>query len=71
MQTPTIAHQTASKRVLMYLKGTMHVGLHFRPSTHHSLYCYTDADWTSDVDNRQVLCLFWRKSCIMVIEPKV
>lgn len=53
LQHPTEIHWAACKRVLHYLKGTLQLGLHLRPSLHSSLYGYTDADWASTVDDRR------------------
>uniref|UniRef100_A0A2N9IFB3 AP2/ERF domain-containing protein n=1 Tax=Fagus sylvatica TaxID=28930 RepID=A0A2N9IFB3_FAGSY len=52
MHKPTDAHLMAAKRILRYLRGTLHRGLLFRPSSLH-LQAYADADWAGDpVDRR-------------------
>lgn len=53
MQAPTDAHWIACKRVLRYLKGSLHVGLLLHPSTNQIIYCYIDADWASNVVDRR------------------
>jgi hypothetical protein len=48
---PTSTHMTAAKRVLRYLKGTMHLGLVFAKKTNDKqMIGYTDADYASDAD---------------------
>jgi hypothetical protein len=52
MHNPTDVHLTAAKRILRYLRGTLHCGLLFRPSS-LQLQAYADADWAGDpVDRR-------------------
>ncbi len=49
---PTVAHLTAAKRVLRYLKGTQSLGLKYEGSVDESLTVYADADWAGDLDDR-------------------
>ncbi|XP_062100076.1 uncharacterized mitochondrial protein AtMg00810-like [Humulus lupulus] len=61
MHSPTDVHMQAAKRVLRYLKGTTHLGLFLHPTTDHTLYAYTDADWASCPDDRRstsAYCIF-------------
>jgi hypothetical protein len=52
MHNPTDAHLMAAKRILRYLRGTLHRGLLFRPSS-LQLQAYADVDWVGDpVDHR-------------------
>uniref|UniRef100_A0A803QGW3 Uncharacterized protein n=1 Tax=Cannabis sativa TaxID=3483 RepID=A0A803QGW3_CANSA len=53
LKSPTVKHWNACKRILRYIKGTPHLGLHFRPSTLLSLEGYSDADWASSLDDRK------------------
>lgn len=44
LQNPTSIHWQTVKRVLRYLKGTLHNCLFLQKSDHISLIAYTDAD---------------------------
>uniref|UniRef100_A0A2N9HVF5 Reverse transcriptase Ty1/copia-type domain-containing protein n=1 Tax=Fagus sylvatica TaxID=28930 RepID=A0A2N9HVF5_FAGSY len=46
MSTPTSTHLTAAKRILRYIKGTLHHGIAFTPGP-LSLSVYSDADWAA------------------------
>ena len=53
LHAPTVDHFLAIKHILRYVKGTLHFGLTFRPSTVPSaLVAYLDADWASCPDTR-------------------
>lgn len=52
MHAPTETHWGAVKRLLSYLNGTRHVGLHLRRDSSLSLHCFTDADWAGNCDDR-------------------
>ncbi|XP_062075781.1 uncharacterized mitochondrial protein AtMg00810-like [Humulus lupulus] len=53
LQVPTTAHWSAMKRVLRYLKGTLHHGLHIKYSEKLPLTGYSDADWACCPDDRR------------------
>ncbi|XP_062093756.1 uncharacterized mitochondrial protein AtMg00810-like [Humulus lupulus] len=53
MHNPMDEHMHALKRILRYIKGTLHHGLHLYPSSISSLIQYTDADWDGCPDTRQ------------------
>jgi hypothetical protein len=53
MHAPKTEHMNALKRILRYLQGTMHFGLHMYPSSISSLTSYTDADWGGCPDTRR------------------
>lgn len=50
---PTTNHWGACKRVLRYLKGTLHSGLTFTPVSKFQLQGFVDADFASSVDDRR------------------
>ena len=52
MHQPTSAHWLSVKRILRYLKGTMHEGLLLSSSSHLTLEGFTDADWGGQPDDR-------------------
>ncbi|XP_019177877.1 PREDICTED: uncharacterized protein LOC109173074 [Ipomoea nil] len=45
MASPAEVHWQSVKRILRYLKGTVHYGLHFRGGPSGSLLDYSDSDW--------------------------
>ncbi|XP_062113115.1 uncharacterized mitochondrial protein AtMg00810-like [Humulus lupulus] len=45
LESPTIAHWSVVKRIMRYLKGTIHHGLHISHSDRLALIGYSDADW--------------------------
>ncbi|CAH9103888.1 unnamed protein product [Cuscuta europaea] len=53
MHDPRVPHLHALKRILRYIKGTLHFGLHLRPSPIDSLISYSDADWGGCPDTRR------------------
>lgn len=60
MHAPTQAHFAAVKRILRYVKGSLHQGLHFTQSSLF-LTAYCDADWASShLDRRSTsgFCVF-------------
>jgi hypothetical protein len=46
-------HLAALKRILRYVRGTLHLGLLIRPSSQHELTVYSDADWAGCPDTRK------------------
>jgi len=53
MHDPREPHLAALKRILRYIRGTLHLGLLLRPSTQSDLLVYTDADWAVCPDTRK------------------
>jgi hypothetical protein len=50
---PREPHLAALKRILRYVRGTLHLGLLLRPTTLADLVVYTDADWAGCPDTRR------------------
>ncbi|XP_068663015.1 uncharacterized mitochondrial protein AtMg00810-like [Aristolochia californica] len=54
LHSPTDDHFLVVKRIIRYVKGTLHFGLSFRPSASPgSLVAYSDADWAGCPDTRR------------------
>ena len=47
MQHPTTSHLEAAKRVLRYVRGTLHFGIHFAPGP-LTFFAFSDVDWAGD-----------------------
>ncbi|KAF2292411.1 hypothetical protein GH714_022061 [Hevea brasiliensis] len=45
MHSPTLSHLKYGRRILRYLKGTIHFGLFFKKDTSLVLSAFSDADW--------------------------
>jgi hypothetical protein len=53
MHNPMEDHMHALRRILRYIQGTCHYGLHLSSSSTTSLISYTDADWGGCPDTRR------------------
>lgn len=56
MANPLDMHWQVAKRILRYLAGTQHLGLHLSPASSSlplPLYGYCDADWAVDPDDHR------------------
>ena len=53
LQSPTMTHWNAVKRVLRYLKGTKDMGLHIKHSDELNLSSYLDANWACSPNDRK------------------
>ncbi|XP_071729605.1 uncharacterized mitochondrial protein AtMg00810-like [Rutidosis leptorrhynchoides] len=53
MHDPRGPHLHALRRILRYLQGTLHYGLHLYKSSNTRLVAYTDADWAGCPDTRR------------------
>lgn len=53
ISNPGMTHWVGAKRVLRYVKGTMHLGiLYKRTNAYPRLVSFSDSDWASDKDTR-------------------
>ncbi|KAF5480179.1 hypothetical protein F2P56_000945 [Juglans regia] len=53
LHAPTDVHFQAVKRIIHYVKGTLHFGLKFTSSSSMSLVAYSDVDWAGCPDTRR------------------
>ena len=53
MSALTTAHWSAVKRILRYLRQTIHLGLRFTKSGPMFLSAFSDADWAGNMDDRR------------------
>jgi hypothetical protein len=53
MHAPTEDHFRALKRILCYVKGTVHHGLQLHPTPSRDLLVYSDVDWAGCPDTRR------------------
>lgn len=53
MHAPTTNHWSAVKRILCYLRGSLHHGITIHSSSSLSLHAYSDADWAGSLDDRR------------------
>ncbi len=52
MQTPRKPHLDAVRRILRYIKHTLHCGIFYEAKNQLQVHGYTDADWAGNVSNR-------------------
>jgi hypothetical protein len=50
---PTESHWQEVKRILRYIKGTLHYGLKILPSSDFNIIAFCDADWAGCPDDRR------------------
>jgi hypothetical protein len=53
MESPTMPHFKAAKRIIRYIKGTIDFGLLYPSYNEFKLVGYSDSDWGGDVDDRK------------------
>ena len=53
MHDPREPHLATLKRILRYVRGTLHLGLLLRPSAQSDLVVYSDTDWVSCPETRK------------------
>ncbi|XP_062114395.1 secreted RxLR effector protein 161-like [Humulus lupulus] len=67
LQEPATTHWSGAKRILRYLKGTVHNGLHIGESGNRSIVGYSDADWACCPDDRRSIasyCVYFGDSLV-------
>lgn len=73
MQNPKDTHWKVVNRVLRYLAGTLHHGLHLKPSNHLLLTCYCDSNLGSDIEDIRSIsgcCVYFGLNLIYWISKK-
>jgi hypothetical protein len=53
MQTPQKPHLDAVRRILRYIKHTLHCGIFYEAKSQLQVHGYTDADWVGNVSDRR------------------
>jgi hypothetical protein len=53
MHDPREPHLAALKRILQYIRGTLHLGLFLRPTSQTELVVHSDANWAGYSDTRR------------------
>lgn len=67
MQAPLNDHWKAVKRILRYLQGTSHLGLHLTPSNNYCIFALCDADWAAGINDRRStsgFCVYFGRNLI-------
>uniref|UniRef100_A0A2N9J5N8 Reverse transcriptase Ty1/copia-type domain-containing protein n=1 Tax=Fagus sylvatica TaxID=28930 RepID=A0A2N9J5N8_FAGSY len=67
MQKPLLPHWQTVKRLLRYLKNTLHFGLQIYRSSSPTIQAFSDADWAGSRDDRRSTgsyCIFFGKNLI-------
>jgi hypothetical protein len=58
MQKPLLPHWQTVKRLLRYLKNTLHFGLQIYRSSSPTIQAFSDADWAGSRDDRRSTCSY-------------
>jgi Reverse transcriptase (RNA-dependent DNA polymerase) len=67
MHSPTTNHWSAVKRILRYIRGTLHHGTTVHSDSSTTLHAYSDADWAGSIDDRRStsgFCIFIGRNLI-------
>ncbi|XP_062100500.1 uncharacterized mitochondrial protein AtMg00810-like [Humulus lupulus] len=67
LKAPTTSHWNTAKRILRYVKGTPHHGLHIKHCDQLALTGYSDADWACCPDDRRSIagyCIYLGDSLV-------
>ena len=69
LHAPIDVHFQVVKRLIRYVKNTLHYGLKFTSSSSMGLVAYSDADWASCLDTRRStsgnVIFLGNKSCLL------
>jgi hypothetical protein len=58
MQTPRKPHLDVVRRILRYIKHTLHYGIFYEAKSQLQVHGYTDANWVGTVSDRRSTCGF-------------
>lgn len=53
LESPTVVHERAAKRILRYIKNTINLGILYLNSDEEKLIAFSDADYAGDMDTRR------------------
>jgi hypothetical protein len=53
MKTPHESHWKESKRIIRYVWGTFHIGIHYSSEGTPLLVGFTNLDWADDLDDQK------------------
>ena len=53
LHAPTVAHWSAVKRIIRYIRGTVDIGIQFRKESSSLISAFSDADWAGSLDDRR------------------
>lgn len=53
LESPTVVHERAAKRILRYIKNTINIGILYLNSDTDELTAFSDADYAGDMDTRR------------------
>lgn len=52
-ETPTEKHLMAAKKIIIYLKGSVGLGILYRRNQREELIAYSNSDYAEDVDDKK------------------
>ena len=72
MSHPTSHHLVAAKRILRYIKGSLHMGIHFLKGS-LALSVHSNTNWAGDpIERRSItgMVVFLVPVCFHILSPK-